>query len=799
MRQNRSRHILRRAFGALALLVLVPLGAAGSPGADAARPAEVPDKLPDELSASDWQSIRAAYEHNRHAVRPDLEPDGEENGRYQASNPGQRIVSSFDGQGVRVTPDHGRWEWGLELAAWGARGALREAAEIEATETEGSRIAYTYADGLSEWYVNRSSGLEHGFTVPQPPAGAANSLRFELRVLGDLAPQVAEDGQGAAFVNAAGLAELNYGGLKVWDADGKMLPAEMETADGRLALNVETTGASYPITVDPLVQQAYLKASNTGAGDTFGESVAVSGDTVVVGAPFEDSDAAGVNNDGDNDDATQAGAAYVFVRDGITWSQQAYLKASNTDVVDRFGFTVAVSGDTVVVGARLEDSDATGVNDDEGNNDATNAGAAYVFGRDGTTWSQQAYLKASNTDADDEFGDSVAVSGDTVVVGAPFEGSDAKGVNGADNNDAFGAGAAYVFGLPRTVGGNVSGLEGSGLVLQNNGGDDLAISADGGFTFSPQDDGTNYEISVATQPSDPSQTCTVTNGSGTLSGSDVTDVEVDCVIDTFTVGGTLSGLEGDQVVLVNNGFDVAFLIANGSYTLPAQDDGSSYEVTVGIQPSDPDQTCSVSNVTGTLSGADVDDVDVTCQTDTYTVGGAVFDLAGNGLVLQNNGDDDQVITAGGGFIFSPQADGTNYDVTVLAQPSDPTQLCSVINGAGTLSGSDVTDVIVDCASAFTVGGTVSGLKLPGLVLELESGSLLLFDQDGTYSFSTGLLDGADYNVTAPLVPDDHGCSIANASGSIAGADVVDVDVACSTDIAFADDFEILSETPVELD
>jgi trimeric autotransporter adhesin len=192
-------------------------------------------------------------------------------------------------------------------------------------------------------------------------------------------------------------------------------------------------------------QQAYLKASNTGAGDRFGTSVAVSGDTVVIGADGEDSNATGVNGNQSDNSAASAGAAYVFVRSGMTWSQQAYLKASNTDASDQFGY-VAISGDTVVVVAPYEDSDATGVNGNQSDNSANSAGAAYVFVRSGTTWSQQAYLKASNTGADDYFGYSVAVSGDTVVVGASGEDSAATGVNGNQSDDsANSAGAAYVF------------------------------------------------------------------------------------------------------------------------------------------------------------------------------------------------------------------------------------------------------------------------------------------------------------------------------------------------------------------
>ena len=127
-------------------------------------------------------------------------------------------------------------------------------------------------------------------------------------------------------------------------------------------------------------QQAYLKASNTDGGDQFGQSVAVSGDTVVVGAIREDSNATGVDGDQSNNSINDAGAAYVFVRSGGGWSQQAYLKASNTDGGDLFGHSVAVSGDAVVVAAVLENSNATGVDGDQANNSPGDAGAAYMFG-----------------------------------------------------------------------------------------------------------------------------------------------------------------------------------------------------------------------------------------------------------------------------------------------------------------------------------------------------------------------------------------------------------------------------------
>ena len=194
-------------------------------------------------------------------------------------------------------------------------------------------------------------------------------------------------------------------------------------------------------------QQARLQASNAGHFDEFGASIALSGDTLVVGAPREDSDATGVGGNEGNNDATDAGAAYIFTRADANWSQQAYIKAFNTDAGDQFGHSVAIDGDTVIIGAWFEESNATGVNSGgQADNSMPQAGAAYVFTRTGTDWGQQAYLKASNTGSGYRFGESVAISGDTVVVGSSNEASAATGVNGDETDfSAPGAGAAYVF------------------------------------------------------------------------------------------------------------------------------------------------------------------------------------------------------------------------------------------------------------------------------------------------------------------------------------------------------------------
>ena len=252
-----------------------------------------------------------------------------------------------------------------------------------------------------------------------------------------------------------------------------------------------TAGAAYVFTRSGTTwsQQAYLKASNAEGGDIFGSSVAIFGDTIVVGAVDEDSSATGVNGNQADNSATNAGAAYVFTRIGATWSQQAYLKASNTNAGDNFGYSVAIFSDTIVVGAIYESSSATGVNGDQADNTATGAGAVYVFTRSGTTWSQQAYLKASNTDGADHFGDPVAISGNTVVVGAVNEASSATGVNGNEaDNTAVGAGAVYVFTRSGTTWSQQAYLKASNTEGADIFGSSLAISTDTIVVGAPYED-----------------------------------------------------------------------------------------------------------------------------------------------------------------------------------------------------------------------------------------------------------------------------------------------------------------------
>lgn len=189
-------------------------------------------------------------------------------------------------------------------------------------------------------------------------------------------------------------------------------------------------------------QQAYIKASNTDAGDGFGYALSLSddGNTLAVGAFSEDSAAIGIDGGETDNSASGAGAVYVFRRSGTTWSQQAYVKASNTEAGDKFGWSVSLSenGNTLAVGATSEDSNATEVGGDESDNSAASSGAVYVFTYESPNWSQQAYIKALPSAADDSFGSTVSLSdnGNRLAIGAPYD------------NDSFGntdSGAVYIY------------------------------------------------------------------------------------------------------------------------------------------------------------------------------------------------------------------------------------------------------------------------------------------------------------------------------------------------------------------
>ncbi len=337
-----------------------------------------------------------------------------------------------------------------------------------------------------------------------------------------------------------------------------------------------------------------------------------------------------------------------------------------------------------------------------------------------------------------------------------------------------------------SVGGTVSGLSGSGLVVQLNGAQQEAgITANGNFAFAtPIADGTAYEVDVETQPANPAQTCSVQNGAGTVAGADVTNVTIVCSTQAFEVGGTVTGLSGSGLVLQRNGQDDLPIASNGSFTFPnAQASGSIYEISVSVQPLDPSQTCTVANASGTVGSGRVQNVRVTCATNNYSLSGTVTGLLGTGLVLANSSDRVEVQTDGAFTFPTSIASGGSYEVRVESSPQNPTQACTVTNGAGEIADADVTNVTVSCTtSQFTIGGTVAGLAGTGLRLQNNGVDDLEVSSDGTFAFVTAIASGQPYSVSVASQPSSPAqeCTVQNGSGVVGADNVSNIQVSCVT-------------------
>ncbi len=225
-------------------------------------------------------------------------------------------------------------------------------------------------------------------------------------------------------------------------------------------------------------QRVYVKASNAGPVDGFGSELAFSKGTLAVSAPFEDSAATGIDGAQTNGPGGNQGAVYVFVQVDGEWQQQAYVKATNTGAVDLFGRGVALDGDLLIVGAPGEDSAATSVDGDQSSNAASSSGAAYVYERTSAKWQPLSYLKASNAEAEDEFGHAVAISGTALAVGAPGESSSDTSATNPDDNAAHEAGAVYVFERAGTSYEQVAYLKASNANAEDRFGEYLALEGD---------------------------------------------------------------------------------------------------------------------------------------------------------------------------------------------------------------------------------------------------------------------------------------------------------------------------------
>jgi hypothetical protein len=357
---------------------------------------------PEGISPDAWSGIQKQIDAERHAVTASERPGS----LWLADNPGNRFAAHFGHEEIVLMPRSGRepaWHLGLKLRAWGAAGDLQPVPPAGAI-SDGNRVEYRRGP-LTEWYVNRSDGLEQGFTIDVPPADGIETLVLEMTVDGDFTAEINEPGNTVTFRRAGSSSLILYSGLVAWDADERPLEAWMALdADHQaLRLVVSVTGAVWPVTVDPtFTQVAKLIPSPewTAEYSEFGRCVAVDGDTLIVGSI-------------DDDNGSNAGAAWVFGRDQGgpgNWGQVAKLTVSDGAPGDEFGSSVAIDGDIAVVGAPADDD----------------VGSASVFYRNqggADAWGQVAKLVAADGSASDQFGISVSISGTTAVVGPYYHNS----------------------------------------------------------------------------------------------------------------------------------------------------------------------------------------------------------------------------------------------------------------------------------------------------------------------------------------------------------------------------------------
>ena len=333
----------------------------------------------------------------------------------RAGNPAQDLSIGFSRRGVRVVS--GAAQLGMTLSGYGYGSAL-EPVEPVVPRASGSHVSYAHG-ALTEWYANGPLGLEQGFDLAARPGPAAGPLTLSLALSGNLAPRLRDN---AVLLEGRGVS-LRYGGLITTDADGHVLRSWLQLEKGNVLIRVADRGASYPLRIDPMIQQGQ-KLTGAGAVGTgrFGYAVALSadGNTALIGARY--GNAGGETGIG-------AGGAWVFVRSGGVWTQQGGKLIGTGHAGEgefahvgegEFGVSVALSadGDTALIGAPADDE---------------RKGAAWVFTRSGSTWTQQGAKLTGTDETGTRFGSSVALSadGNTALIGGP-------------NDDTF-KGATWLF------------------------------------------------------------------------------------------------------------------------------------------------------------------------------------------------------------------------------------------------------------------------------------------------------------------------------------------------------------------
>ncbi len=323
-----------------------------------------------------------------------------------------------------------------------------------------------------------------------------------------------------------------------------------------------------------------------------------------------------------------------------------------------------------------------------------------------------------------------------------------------------------------TIGGFLYNFNGGELTIENSYGDMVTLNANGGFTINRQYDwGSDYSVFIVEQPAH--QTCKILNSSGKVYG-DVTDIIITCQLDRFTLGGIVTTLYEDYLILTNDGVDLSVEYP-GAFTFPVTIPyGSSYSVSIKRYPRY--QTCSITNYSGIIT-RDTNNITVDCQYKYYSVGGTVENLAaGETVYVQTNLGEILKFSTNTSFTFSKLfRDGTNYYVSILTQPAN--SKCGIENSSGLVYESNVTNIVINCDKRFFLSGVISGTNNNTITLK-NYGAYITVSSDGSFIFPDYYGPGDDYNVVVYSAPFTYTCTVTNGTGTFYNSDVTNVEVKC---------------------
>lgn len=328
-----------------------------------------------------------------------------------------------------------------------------------------------------------------------------------------------------------------------------------------------------------------------------------------------------------------------------------------------------------------------------------------------------------------------------------------------------------------TIGGTLSGLPANtSITLQDNGADTLVLRSNSRYTFAASiPGGMSYRVSVQSAPA--GYTCSVSNASGSAN-SNVSNVNVTCTRQYFSIGGSLSGLPTNtSVTLQDNGSDNLFLNANGPFTFRTSlASGQLYNASVLTSPAG--YTCTASNNSG-MANANVSSISVICSRSMYSIGGTLSGLpAGASILLRDNDGDNLTLRANGIFRFNlPVASGAGYNVTVQGAPQGYT--CTASANSGIANG-NISNVSIACErTPYRIGGTLRGLPENSSVTLQDNGAdNLNLSSNGAFTFTGRLTAGQRYNVTVLSNPNNYSCKASNNVG-IANADINSINIDCA--------------------